>query len=59
MITYEEVKGSATIVCRVRLEKKIIGAIYSAPMGYYYRPTGGSGLVGETFKTVEEVKATL
>ena len=59
MITYTPVPGAGAIVCKVRLDKKIIGAIYHSPTGYYYRPTGGSGLVGETFKTVEEVKATL
>ena len=56
-LTYEELKGSPTIVCRVRRDKKIIGAIYTYPMGHYYRPTGGP--CGETFKTVDEVKATL
>lgn len=55
--TYVDVQGSATIMCRVRLEKKIIGAIYNSPMGYYYRPTGGP--CGEMFKTVDEVKETL
>ena len=57
-ITYIEVQGSATICCRVRLDKKIIGAIYASPGGYYYRPTGSSQR-GEQFKTIEAVKATL
>ncbi len=56
--TYVDVHGSATIMCRVKLEKKIIGAIYNSPGGYYYRPTGGSQR-GEQFATIEEVKATL
>lgn len=55
--TYEEVKGSATIVCRVKLKKRIIGAIYDSPMGYYYRPVKGP--CEEQYKTVDEVKATL
>jgi len=57
LITYVEVKGSATIVCRVMKGKKILGAIYDSPMGYYYRPVRGP--CAEQYKTVDEVKASI
>lgn len=57
MIIYVEVKGSATIVCRVLRGKKIMGAIYGSPMGFYYRPVKGP--CAEQYKTIEEVKASL
>ena len=57
MISYEELKGSPTIVCRVLRGNKILGAIYDSPMGYYYRPVKGP--CEEQYKTVDEVKATL
>lgn len=56
--TYVEAKGSGSLQCKVRLEKKIIGGIYSSPGGFYYRPTASSQR-GEQFETIEEVKATL
>ena len=33
MITYIEVKGKKSLQCKVRLEKKIVGAIYKDPEG--------------------------
>lgn len=57
MITYTDVIGGATIKCKVRLDKKIVGAIYKSDAGFYYRPTGGS--CGETFTTIAAVKLSL
>ena len=59
MVSYLPVPGPGALEYKVKLDKKVIGAIYRSPTGYYYRPNGGSGLVGDTFKTVDEVKATL
>ena len=57
MITYIDVPGSAMICCKVKLDKKIVGAIYNFGGTYYYRPAGG--VSGEMFKTIDEVKASL
>lgn len=57
MITYVPVPGPGALEYKVKLEKKIVGGIYQSPTGYYYKPTGAG--CGETFKTVEEVKASL
>ncbi len=57
MITYTDVKGGAAIQCKVRLDKKIVGAIYKSDDGFYYRPTGSGP--GETFETIEECKQSL
>lgn len=56
MITYQEVK-KGNLVYKVKLDNKIVGAIYNSPDGFYYRPTARSG--GELFGTVEEVKDSL
>ncbi len=57
-LTYVDVPGAAAIQCKVRLGKKIVGAIYKSADGFYYRPTGGS-VVGLTYSTIAEVKQTL
>lgn len=60
MLTYIDVSGAGAIQCKVKLEKRIVGAIYATPDGgYHYRPTGGSGLTGDTYSTIAAVKATL
>jgi hypothetical protein len=54
MITYEPYLGGI----RVRVNKKITGAIKTVDQGFQYQPTG-SKLVGEVFATVDAVKRSL
>ena len=58
MITYTNVPGGASLLLKVRLDKKIVGGIYVTPVGtYYYKPTGSTS--GETFDTITEVKESI
>ena len=60
MITYKtatKAQAAKSVIEKVKLEGKVVGAIYSAPDGFYYRPTGGP--CGETFTTKAAVRASL
>ena len=59
MITYVDVKGAAAIQCKVRLNKRIVGAIYKFDKKFYYRPTAGMYWYADTFDTIEKCKASL
>lgn len=57
-ITYVSVRGAGAIHCKVRLDKKIVGAIYkTVDEKFYYRPTGRG--CGDVFPTIEAVKLSI
>lgn len=57
-ITYIDTPGAATVQCKVRLGKKLIGAIYkTADSEFYYRPTGSAA--GDLFPNLNAVKQSL
>ena len=58
MITYIDVPGAGAMQLKVRLDKKIVGAIYkTVDDKFYYRPTGHG--CGDVFPSIESVKLSI